>query len=244
MTIALAILPRAGLAQESAREIVDRVDQMMRGRSSHGVLQMEVVTEHWTRTLEMEVWSLGTEHALIRVTSPRREAGTATLMVVNEVWNYLPRVDRTIKIPPSLMLSSWMGSHLTNDDLVKDSRIIDDYDIDIAYEGLRDGVEVWEFDLTPKAEVAVVWGRIVERVRKADLMPVWVHYYDDVGGLARTMAFEEYQRMGGRLVPTLNIVRPADKPDESTTIRYTSLTFDLDIDEAFFSLRRLRQRGR
>ncbi|MCZ6917454.1 MAG: outer membrane lipoprotein-sorting protein [Gemmatimonadetes bacterium] len=244
MMAGLAILPRGGLAQESAREIVDRVDRMMRGRSSHGVLQMEVVTEHWTRTLEMEVWSFGTEHALIRVTSPRREAGTATLKVVNEVWNYLPRVDRTIKIPPSLMLSSWMGSHLTNDDLVKDSRIIDDYDIDIAYEGLRDGVEVWEFDLTPKPEVAVVWGRIVERVRKADLMPVWVHYYDDVGGLARTMAFEEYQMMGGRLVPALNIVRPADKPDESTTIRYTSLTFDLDIDEAFFSLRRLRQLGR
>ncbi len=244
MMVGLAILPRSGLAQETAREIVDRVDRMMRGRSSHGVLQMEVVTEHWTRTLEMEVWSLGTDHALIRVISPRREAGTATLKVVNEVWNYLPRVDRTIKIPPSLMLSSWMGSHLTNDDLVKDSRIIDDYDIEIAYEGLRDGVEVWEFDLTPKPEVAVVWGRIVERVRKADLMPLWVRYYDDVGGLARTMEFGEYQRMGGRLVPALNIVRPADKPDESTTIRYTSLTFDLDIDEAFFSLRRLRQPGR
>lgn len=244
ITVALAILPHAGLAQESAREIVDRVDRMMRGRSSHGVIEMEVVTEHWTRALEMELWSLGTEYALIRVNSPAREAGTATLKVVDEVWNYLPRVDRTIKIPPSLMMSSWMGSHYTNDDLVKESRIIDDYDIDMAYEGLRDGVEVWEFDLTPKPELAVVWGRIVEQVRKADLMPVWVHYYDDVGELARTITFHEYQTLGDRMVPLLTIIRPADKPDESTTIRYAALTFDIDIDEAFFSLRQLRQSGR
>ena len=242
-TLTLAMLPHAGFAQATAREIVDRVDRMMRGRSSHGVMQMEVVTEHWTRALEMEVWSLGTDYALIRVNSPRREAGTATLKVVKEVWNYLPRVDRTIKIPPSLMMSSWMGSHFTNDDLVKESRIIDDYDIEIAYQGLRDGVAVWEFDLTPKPEVPVVWGRIVQQVRQADLMPVWVHYYDDVGELARTMTFHEYQTMGDRLVPALSIIRPADKPEESTTIRYTSLTFDMDIDEAFFSLRRLRQSG-
>jgi Outer membrane lipoprotein-sorting protein len=230
-------------AQQTAREIIDRVDRMMQGESSEALLDMEIRTEHWTRTLEMRVWSLGTERALVRVISPQKDAGMATLKVGNEVWNYLPRVDRTLKIPPSLMMGSWMGSHFTNDDLVKESRMIDDYDIEIGYDGDRDGVAVWEFDLTPKPEAPVVWGRIVERIRKSDLMPIWAKYYDEDGTLVRTLAFGDYKRFGDRLVPTTMRVQPADKPDEVTQLTYHELKFDVALDPAFFSLRNLRKPG-
>src|SRR5512143_327335 len=143
----LLVALAASAHAQTAREIVDRVDRMLRGNSSRADIVMEIATEHWTRSLEMRAWSLGTEYALVRVTAPPREAGTATLKVREEVWNYLPRVDRTIKIPPSLMMGSWMGSHFTNDDLVKESRMIDDYDIVISFEGPREGVPVWEFTL-------------------------------------------------------------------------------------------------
>lgn len=227
---------------QSAREILERVDQLLRGDSSHGVVSMEIITEHWSRSLEMEVWSYGTEHSLIRVRSPAREAGTATLKAGQEVWNYLPRVDRTIKVPPSLMMGSWMGSHFTNDDLVKESSIIDDYDFEIVYEGERDGVAVWEFSLIPKPEAPVVWGRVVEQVRQEDMMPTWVRYYDERGELVRTIEFSDYRMMSGRLVPATMNVLPADKPQERTTLIYHELAFDVDIDESFFSLRTLRAR--
>ena len=229
-------------AQQTAREIVDRVDRMLRGASSRGDLAMEIATEHWTRSLEMRVWSLGTAYALVRVTAPPKEAGTATLKVNDEVWNYLPRVDRTIKVPPSLMMGSWMGSHFTNDDLVKESRMIDDYDIAIGFEGDRDGVPVWEFVLMPKPTAAVVWGKVIEQVRKADLMPTWAHYYDERGNLVRTMTFSDYRAFGSRLVPAVITVRPADKPDERTTIRYRDLEFDVPLKPDFFSLRNLQER--
>ena len=203
---------------------------------------MEITTEHWSRSLEMEVWSLGVDHSLVRVEAPAREAGTATLKAGQEVWNYLPRVDRTIKVPPSLMMGSWMGSHFTNDDLVKESRIVDDYDFEIAFEGEREGVDVWEFVLTPHPEAPVVWGRVEEQVRKADLMPTWIRYYDDDGKLVRTMTFSGYQTMGGRLVPATMLVIPADKPDELTSLTYHELEFDIALDESFFSLRNLRSR--
>jgi outer membrane lipoprotein-sorting protein len=235
-----ATLPRPTIAQETARDIVDRVDRLLRGRSSRGTMEMEVVTEHWTRTMVMRIWSLGTRYALVRVISPQKDAGTATLKSGDEIWNYLPRVDRTIKLPPSLMGASWMGSHFTNDDLVKESRLIDDYDIAIGYDGSRDGVPVWEFVLTPKPEAAVVWGRIEERVRKNDLMPVWARYYDDRGQLARTLTFSEFRTMGGRLVPARMVVQPADKPDEHTTVTYRDLEFDVPLEPSFFSLRRLQ----
>ena len=123
----------------------------------------------------------------------RKDAGTATLKAGNEIWNYLPRVDRTIKIPASLMSASWMGSHFTNDDLVKESRLIEDYEITLAYEGDRDGVDVWEFDLIPRPEAPVVWGTIRYQVRKDDTMPVYARYYDEDGALMRTLTFSDHR---------------------------------------------------
>ena len=237
----LLCLPGPVVAQESARDIVDRVDRLLRGNSSRGAVRMDIVTEHWARSMEMRIWSLGTEYALIRVTAPQKDAGTATLKAGNDIWNYLPRVDRTIKLPPSLMSASWMGSHFTNDDLVKESRMIEDYDIALAFEGVRDGVRVWEFTLTPKPEAPVVWGRIEEQIRKGDYMPVWARYYDERGALARTLTFSDYARMGGRLVPARMEVAPADKPDESTVLRYHELAFDVGLEPSFFSLQRLQR---
>ena len=236
---ALAVAPTPGRAQ-TPREIVDRVDRLLRGNSSRGDLTMEITTRQWKRTLDLRVWSLGTDYALVRVLAPRREAGTATLKVKTDVWNYLPRVDRTIKIPPSLMMGSWMGSHFTNDDLVKETRMVLDYDIVTSFDGEKDGVRVWEFTLTPKPEAAVVWGKVVMQVRKDDLMPVWMRYYDDAGRLARTLTFSDYKMMGGREVPARLTVVPADKPGESTVLIYHDLAFNIGLTPDFFSLRSLR----
>lgn len=242
-TLLLVLLLPLPVHGQTAREIIDRVDRLTRGESSQGRVEMQIETEHWSRSLEMEVWSLGTDYSLVRVTAPPREAGTATLKAHEEVWNYLPRVDRTIKVPPSLMMGAWMGSHFTNDDLVKESRLVDDYDIEITFEGARDGVAVWEFDLTPRPEAAVVWGHIEWQVRKDDLMPTWVRYYDEDGALQRTMTFSDFRVMGGRLVPGQMLVVPTDKPQESTKLIYHDLEFDVRLDPDFFSLRNLRARG-
>ena len=237
----LAAAPAAG--QTDPLEIIDQVDRLMRGDSSRGVATMEVVTEHWEREMTMEVWSLGTDYSLVRLRAPRRDAGTATLMAGDDIWNYLPKVDRTIKIPASMMGGAWMGSHFTNDDLVKESRLVDDYDVELAFEGDRDGAAVWDLRLTPKPEAAVVWGHMEFRVRQADSMPLWARYYDEDGELARTMEYSAFTEMGGRLVPGVMDMRPADKPDERTTFRYDELEFDVDLAPSFFSLRTL-QRGR
>jgi hypothetical protein len=236
-------VPRWAGAQgpTDARAIVDRVDRLLRGDSSEGELTMAVMTRHWSRTLTLRVWSEGTERALIRVVAPAKEAGVATLKAGDEIWNYLPKVDRTIRVPTSMMMASWMGSHFTNDDLVKESRLVRDYDIALGFEGARDGVRVWEFVLTPRPEAAVVWGRIVMEVRQGDLMPTWARYYGDDGALRRTLTFGDHRVMGGRLVPTTMRVVPADKPDESTVIHYASLRFDVRLPPETFSLGALRR---
>jgi len=241
--LSAGVLPSSAAAQTSPSEataIVRHVDDLLRGESSHGKVRMEVVTERWTRTMEMEMWSLGQDYSLVRVLSPSREAGTATLKVDRDIWNYLPRVDRTIKVPGSGMGGSWMGSHFTYDDLVRESSMVDDYDIEVAFEGARDGTEVWEFALTPLPEAPVVWGRLELVVRQRDRMPLEARYFDDRGELARTMTFSEFRTMDGRLVPTRLSMHPEDKPGERTTLHYEDLEFDTGLSSSFFSLQRLR----
>ena len=242
--ICLVLFPITVSAQtsETAEEIINRVDRLLRGDSSHGVARMEVVTENWERGLTMEIWSLGVDYSLVRVQAPAREAGTATLKATEDIWNYLPKVDRAIKIPASMMAGAWMGSHFTNDDLVRESQLIEDYFIELTYDGDRDGVTVWEFRLTPKPEAAVVWGHVDYQVRQADYMPLWTRFYAEDGELARTMRYSEFTNLGGRTVPAVMEMVPADKPSETTKIIYEQLVFDIDIDQSFFSLRNL-QRG-
>ncbi len=241
--VALGLL--AGVARPAtavdAREIVDRVDRLLRGDSSEGEVTMAVVTEHWSRTLTMNIWSEGTDRALIKVVAPPREAGTATLRSGGEIWNYLPKIDRVIRVPTSMLMASWMGSHFTNDDLVKESRLVRDYDIAVAFDGVRDGVRLWELVLTPRPEAPVVWGGIRYEVRQADLMPLRARYYGDDGGLRRTLTFRDFRVLDGRLVPTVLTLVPADKPDESTVIHYLRLQFDVRLPADTFSLAALRR---
>jgi hypothetical protein len=230
----------AQTSSSEAREIVRHVDDLLRGESSRGKVRMEVVTDRWTRSMEMEMWSLGQDYSLVRVLSPAREAGTATLKVDRDIWNYLPRVDRTIKVPGSGMGGSWMGSHFTYDDLVRESSMVDDFEIEVGFEGERDGTRIWEFVLNPLPEAPVVWGRLEMDVRMSDRMPLEIRYFDDRDRLARTMDFSRFRTMGGRLVPTELSMRPEDKPGERTTLLYEELEFNTGIQASFFSLQRLR----
>ena len=240
LAVFASVSPAQG--QTDPNDIIRRIDSLLRGDSSRAVATMEVVTEHWERRMTMEMWSLGTEYTLVRLRAPAREAGTATLMAGDDIWNYLPKVDRSIKIPSSMMGGSWMGSHFTNGDLVQESQMVDLYDVEVAFEGDRDGLSVWELRLTPKPEAAVVWGHLEFLVRQDDYLPIWAKYYDEDGELSRTMEYSEFSEFGGRIIPKMMNMQPADKPGERTTIRYEEMEFDIDIDPSFFSLRTLQSR--
>ncbi len=224
-----------------AKEILDKVDDLWRGDSSHGTMTMTITTAHWTRTLTIESWSKGKEKSLMRILAPKKEKGTTTLRSGNNIWNYLPKVKRVIKLPSSMMASSWMGSHFTNDDLVKESRMADDYTFTITFRGEREGRDVGEVTCIPKPDAAVVWGKVVVTVEEESYLPISLLYYDEDLNLARTMTFTDVGPMGGRMMPRLMRIIPADKPQESTVIKYHELDFNLPLKDTMFSLRSLQR---
>jgi len=221
--------------------ILNNVDDIYRSNASHGILTLSVKTSNWQRSLTLEQWSKGNDMHLLKVLKPKKEKNLATLRVDKNVWNYMPKVKRVVKIPSSMMSSSWMGSHFTNDDLVKQSRMVIDYNFSITYEGLRDGVDIVEISCIPKKNAAVVWGKVEVIVYRNDFIPLNIVYYDEDLKLSRTLKFSNIQVLGGKKIPLQMKMVPTDEPEESTAILWEKIDFDLAIKDDFFSLRKLQE---
>lgn len=226
---------------QRAQAVVDRMARLFSSKSSIATVTMQISNENGQRNLSMKIWSLGADNVLLRIDGPQEDAGTAVLKVGNDIWYYLPKANRTVKVPPSMTMTSWMGSDFTVDDLVKESLLARDYSITPFFEGERGGVAVYEYTLTPKPEAAVVWGKIILQLYQVNMMPAWQGYYDEDGKLVRERTFSEYKTMGGRLIPTRLVMRPVDKPGEQTTIVFEDISFDVPISTETFSLSNLKR---
>lgn len=228
-------------APPGGREIVEKLEQLLWADTMQGEFDMRIVTPRWERTLSLRVWMDRPKRSFVRVLAPAKEAGIGSLRIGDEMWNYLPAVERTVKIPPSMMLQPWMGSDFTNDDLVKQSSAIDDYVQAVASRDTVDGQLLWKVEALPRPEAAVVWGRIVYWVH-GDFIPVKEEFYSDRGELVRVMTFSDVRPVGGRAIPTRWDMRPLGKPGHSTTIVVKDAKYNVALDEEIFTQRNLQKR--
>lgn len=238
-TLLLGTATLASTPGIDGKEILRQIDDLYRGQSSVARTTMHIKTEHWERTLEMQGYSKGTERSLVRIVRPKQEEGTATLKVEDNIWNYLPKTRRVMKIPASMMMGSWMGSHFTNDDLVQGSRLEEDYDFELED---RSEAERWLLTLVPHEDAPVVWGKIVIELQKDPLLPLWMEYYDEDGEAVRRSTYEDVQTISDRTLPLKMRMVPLDKPGEFTEIHYRELRFDVELDDNIFSIQALKRR--
>ncbi len=214
------------------------MDEVYRSKTAIARIEMEIHKGTRVRKMRMKMWSKGQTHSLIVLESPERDKGTATLKVDKNLWNYLPKISRTIRIPPSMMLGSWMGSDFTNDDLVKDASYRDDFNA--SWGGESKSPDGWLLNMEAKPDKVGLWKRIEMIVTKDGRLPIQAKYFDRKGQLARTMYFEETKDMGGRTIPSVMRIVPADKTDQSTVMRYLEIQFDAPVPDSTFSLTRLK----
>jgi outer membrane lipoprotein-sorting protein len=227
-------------AQPSAIDIVRRADANMRGDYSTASLSMTIVRPRWTRELSLKSWSRGTDYSLILITAPARDQGTAFLKRDKEIWNWQPAIDRSIKLPPSMMMQSWMGSDLTNDDLIRESSVVNDYTHSLLGSEQVEGRDCYRIALDPKPEAAVVWGRVLAWIDHKDYMQLKAEFYDEDGYLVQTMLGSDIRDFGGRRLPARLEVIPADKPGHKTVVQYQHLDFKTPVPESFFTLQNLK----
>jgi len=245
-TLFLTIIMFAGLQVSyaqvlSAKEIIQKADDKNRGLSSQGTMTMTVIRPDWTRTISMKTWSKSREYSLVLITAPAKDKGQVFLKIKTEMWNWVPSIDKTIKIPPSMMLQSWMGSDFTNDDLVKQSSIVVDYTHKLlGKEKVRD-LECYKVELTPLPNAPVVWGKVIMWVTVGGF-DVWMaEYYDEDNNLVNVSNNYDIRRMGDREIPTRLEMVPVTKKGQKTVMHIDEIRFNTGINENFFSQQNMKK---
>lgn len=225
----------------TAKEIVEKADQKVRGESSQGSMKMTIIRPNWTREMTMKTWSKGTDHSLILVTGPARDKGTAFLKREKEIWNWQPSIDRVIKLPPSMMMQSWLGSDFTNDDLIRESSVVKDYTHRLMASESIDGKAAYKVEMIPREEAPVVWGKVLVWIDKEDFIQLKTEFYDEDGYLVNTMLGKNIKMLGGKKLASLLEVIPAEEDGHKTQVEYLEMEFDTSIPESFFSQQNMKR---
>lgn len=241
LSLILSFPPLAGAQTTSSidvKALLRQFDELYESTGTRAQMEITIVKSGKTRTMKLTTWGKGADHSLIVIDAPVRDAGTATLKVEKNLWNYLPKISRTIRVPPSMMMGSWMGSDLTNDDLVRRTSYEEDYDAQL----LEETAETWKVRVDAKPDVIGLWNRVDMIFSKKDRMPLQAQFYDRKDRLSRTMRFEDIKTITGRRIPMHITIIPEREEGRSTEVIYHHVEFNVQLDDNLFSLSRLERK--
>ena len=223
----------------NAQDIITKVENNLNGKNAIMQITMEVTTKRATRKMVMDSYSIGKTKSFINITYPKKDKGITFLKLDNTMWQYVPKIEKIIKIPASMMLQSWMGSDFTNDDLVKESSISDDYSTTLISQNDKN----YKLELIPKEDATVVWGKVIMDISKEYFLPIIVSYYDEDNILVRVLNYKDIKQFGNKYYPTLweMIPKLKSKKGHKTIIRIQKAKFDTDINKSYFTKRALKR---
>lgn len=227
-------------AQMTAEEIMQKVDENMRGENVYMQMNMSITSLGHKRTMKMQTWAEGNKKSFVKTIYPPKDRGITFLSLDNQMWQYVPKIERIIKIPPSMMLQNWMGSDITNDDMVKQSSIVDDYDAKV----LKREENIVTIELTPKEDAAVVWGKIVSKINTSNFTGMKDIFYDEEGLEVRIFTYEKVEKFGKYYTPTYWKITPADKKNNFTEIIIEDVKYDTEISQQYFQKSALKRFSR
>lgn len=228
------------LFAQSAADIVKKADGKMRGTTSQAELIIKTIRPAWTRSMDVKVWMKGHDFSMILIQSPAKDKGIVFLKRKKEVWNWMPALERTIKLPPSMMSQNWMGTDFTNDDLVKESSVVTDYDHRILGDTVIDKRNCYIIQMIPKPETAIVWSKLIVCIDKKDFLELHTRFYDEDGKIVNIMNAYDVKIMDGRLIPTRFEMIPMDKKNQKTEMRYKTIQYNRPIADGFFTSEKMK----
>lgn len=229
---------------QDAYAIVKKADDKMRGASSVVEMTIRTIRPSWSRSMDLKAWMKGKDYSMILIQSPVKDKGIVFLKRKKEVWNWMPVLERNIKLPPSMMSQSWMGTDFTNDDLVKESSILVDYTHRITGDTVVDGRTCFIIEMMPKPEAAVVWSKLIVCIDKKDFLELHSRFYDEEGNLMNIMNAFDVKTMDGRLIPTRFEMIPVEKKNQRTEMIYRSIRFNVPLEDGFFTTENMRSVGK
>lgn len=241
IAIMSVILTQYAYSEMTATQIIKKMDDLMRGKTFEGVSGMTVINPNWKRTISMKMWSKGKDYFFIHITAPAKEAGTTFLKKNNLMYQWIPSAEMRIKITPSMMLQSWMGSDFTNDDLVKESSMVNDYTHKLLGKEKVSGEECYKIECLPKPAAPVVWGKLIYWIRTKNFVPARTYYYDEKGNHLKTLSFTNVKKANDRMFPMTMTMIPLNKKGHKTIVNYTSAKFNVKLKPSVFTFKNLEK---
>ncbi len=221
------------------RDLIRAAMEHWRGLTSYSEMTMTIHRSDWQRSFSMQAWTQGDKMSLVRVTAPKRDAGNGTLVQDNSMWTFSPKINRILKVPPSMMNQSWMGSDFSNKDISKSTDIIEQYDHSLVKTEQRDDHLVYTIESIPHEEAAVVWGKEVLVIRD-DYIMLRQEFWDQDGILVKEMNTTAIEKMDDRMIASRMRMSKLEAPEEWTEMTVDSVDFDIDISPSLFTLSNLR----
>ena len=235
------LTPFAAFAQNlTAKEIVKKADDKMRGETSRSVMEMKIIRPKWMRTVSFKHWGKGYDYTLTLITSPVKDKGKSFLKRENDMWSWNPTINRMVKLPPSMMAQGWMGSDYTNDDMLKESVFVTEFTHNKVGEETIDGLSCHKIELIPKTEANVVWGKVIMWVSKEEFLQMKIEFYDEEDFLVKTHLGKDVKVMDGRKIPTTFEIIPEDKPSQKTVVTIKSIEFNIGLEDSFFTQQKMK----
>ncbi len=228
-------------AQTNPKEIVQKANDQLRGLSSTATMSMKIVRPDWSRTITMKTWASGEDYSLMLITAPARDKGMSILKREKEIWNWQPTIEKVVKLPPSMMMQSMMGSDFTNDDMVRQSSIVADYEHTLLGEEEVEGMTCHVIEFDPKPDAPVVWGKMKMWIEKENYLQLKTEFYDEDDYLVNSMYGKDVKEMGGRILTTTLELVPAEEEGHKTIVTYEDIEFDVDLQEKFFTVQNMKR---
>jgi len=226
----------------SATDIIRKADEKFNGeKSSYSVMSMTIIRPEWKRTIEFKSWTLGRDYALTLITAPAKEAGQTFLKRGSEMWSWNPSISRLIKLPPSMMSQGWMGSDYTNDDILRESSVVNDYVHEIVGEENIDGRLCYKIRMTAKENASIVWGKQIRWIDKKDFLVLKAELYDEDGYLVRTETGSDIRIMDGRTITSKIELVPEEEPENKTLVEIKEIKFNIPVEESYFSQQNMKR---
>lgn len=241
--VPLTLIPPSAIAEEftaeDATKIVQASIDYYRGQASTSTVNMTIHRPNWERAMTIKGWTRGQKDSLFTILAPAKDRGNATLKRGREMWTFNPKVNRTIKIPPSMMSQSWMGSDFSNNDLAKSDSILEDYNHRLAATDNHEGKKVYIIESKPHPDAPVVWGMQKLHIREDHIL-LAEEFYDEDLRLVKSLTSEDIRMLGGRLFPKIWKMQKAGMTDEYTLLDYQDIAFDIDLPADTFTLSSLK----
>ena len=225
----------------NADEIIKKSETRLKGKTSYSEIKITTIRPKYTREMTVKTWTKGTDYSVTLILSPAKDEGTVFLKRKNEIWNYIPSIDRLVKMPPSMLSQSWMGTDIKNDDLLENSSLVDDYNKKIVATEEIEGYPCYKIELTPKEDVNSIWGQITMWISKADYMQMKVKYYDEDKELVNTFYGRSVKLIGGLKMPTENSIVPANKKGNKTKILTTKRQINIEVNDNIFTTQYMKR---